>query len=152
VADSGTDKQVRVVPTRTIPQGIAALLSFNAEGDLDTVAQTMSAALTSVVTGEVTTATRSIELDGVTVKAGELIGLIDGTLAMSNVDLRAVVKHLLERMNVTERELVTLYYGADVSAAEAEALTNGLRSLYPAQEFEVFEGGQAHYFYILSVE
>ncbi|MHB8625019.1 MAG: DAK2 domain-containing protein [Aggregatilineales bacterium] len=152
IADSGLDKQVRVVPTRTIPQGIAALLSFNAEGNLDAVTQTMSAARTGVVTGEVTTATRSIELDGVTVQAGELIGLIDGTLSVSGADFHGVIKDLLERMDVTERELVTLYYGADVNTAEAEALTEALRAAYPGQEFEVFEGGQAYYFYILSVE
>ncbi len=150
--DAGLDKQVRVVPTRTIPQGIAALLSFNAEGDLDAVTQTMSAARTSVVTGEITTATRSVELDGVAVQAGELIGLIDGTLSVSGTDLQFVIKDLLERMSVTDRELVTLYYGADVRATEADALTEALRSAYPAQEFEVFEGGQAHYLYILSVE
>lgn len=152
IADSGMEKQARIVPTRTIPQGIAALLSFNPEGDLDTVAQTMNTARTSVVTGEVTTATRSIELDGVAVQAGDLIGLIDGTLAVSAADLQTVVKELLERMHVTERELVTLYYGADVNAAEAATLTDALRAIYPAQEFEVFQGGQAFYYYILSVE
>src|SRR5262249_25323754 len=111
-----------------------------------------SAARTSVVTGEVTTATRSVELDGVSVQAGDLIGLIDGTLAISGVELQSVIRDVLERMDVSQRELVTLYYGADVSAAEAQALTDSLRALYPAQEFEVFEGGQAYYYYILSAE
>ena len=147
-----SDKEVRVVPTRTIPQGIAALLSFNAEGELNTAVEAMSSARLSVVTGEVTSATRSIQLDGIDVREGQFIGLIDGTLTLSGDNLNSVVRDLLWRMHITDRELVTIYYGADQDAAEADTLTESLRTAYPAQEFEVFEGGQPHYYYILSVE
>jgi len=145
-------KQVKVVQSRTAPQGIAAMLSFNAEGDLDTVVEAMSTARLSVSTGEVTTAVRSIQLDGVDAREGQLIGLVDGTLAVSGDNMFGTVKNLLWRMNITDRELVTLYYGADVSTADAEILTDSLREAYPSQEFEVFQGGQPYYFYILSAE
>ncbi len=149
---SVADKQVRIIPTRTIPQGIAALLAFNAEGALDSVVETMTSARLSVISGEVTTATRSIQMDGVDVREGELIGLIDGKLTLSGSRMLKVVKDLLWRMNVTDHELVTLYYGATVTAEEADELVAALREVYPAQEFELFEGGQPYYFYILSAE
>ncbi len=147
-----TDKQVIVIPTRTVPQGIAAMLSFNTEGDLQNVAAMMGEARIGVVTGEVTRATRSIQMDGVDVEEGQLIGLVDGTLVVSGAALPDVVRDLLARMDAAEHELITLYYGAEVSAAEAEALAQTLQSAYPAQEFEVFQGGQPYYYYILSVE
>ena len=151
-AKMASHKQVRVVPTRTVPQGIAALLSFNAEGELDSAVETMTSARLVVSTGEITNATRSIQIDGVDVREGQFIGLIDGVLSVSGDTLNTLVKDLLWRMHVTDRELVTMYYGADRSPDEAEALAEMLREAYPAQEFEVFEGGQPHYFYILSVE
>ncbi len=147
-----TDKTVLVVPTRSVPQGIAAMLSFNAEGEPEAVQEAMSAARLGVITGEVTRATRSIQIDGVDVQEGQIIGLIDGVLTLSDDHLTALVKNLLWRMAVTDHELITLYYGNEVSAEEAEMLTESLRETYPAQEFEFFQGGQPHYFYILSVE
>ena len=144
----------RSLQPKVWPNGarVAALLSFNAEGELDSAVEAMTSARLGVSTGEVTKATRSIQIDGVDVREGQFIGLIDGVLSLSGDTLNNLVKDLLWRMHVTDRELVTLYYGADRSPAEAEALTGMLRETYPAQEFEVFEGGQPHYFYILSVE
>jgi len=147
-----THKQVRVVPTRNIPQGVAALLAFSAEDDLDTVVAQMTEARVDVHTGEVTTATRSIELNGVVVQNGAPIGLIDGTLAVSGTTVPEVVEALLAQLAAETHELITLYYGAEVSSAEANALVESLGVHYPTQEFEIFEGGQPHYAYILSVE
>lgn len=146
------DKRVIVVPTRTVPQGVAAMLSFNAEGDLDNVAAMMSDARENVVTGEVTTATRSIQLDGVDVQQGQMIGLVEGVLAVSGHDLSDVIHKLLQKMNIGERELITLYYGDEVKADEAEQLATALCEAYPEQEFEVFRGGQPYYPYIISAE
>ncbi len=146
------DKQVVVVPTRTVPQGVAAMLSFNAESDLDSLATLMTDARENVVTGEVTTATRSIQLDGVDVAEGQIIGLLNGVLVVSGSALENVIHQLLAHMEIASRELITLYYGESVTAEQAETLADALRQTYPDQEFEVFQGGQPFYPYILSAE
>jgi dihydroxyacetone kinase-like predicted kinase len=104
------------------------------------------------VAGEVTTATRSVELDGVNVESGQVIGLVDGKLAVSGQNLADVVRDLLERMAARDHEVITVYYGDHVTEAEADALVNALRNVYPNQEFDLIRGGQPHYHYILSAE
>ncbi len=145
-------KEVVVVPTHTVPQGVAALLALNYQADLEENAQEMLEAAQEVETGEVTTATRDATINGVTVRRGQVIGLHNGTLAVGGDSLEEVVEALLERMGVEELEIVTLYYGADVSRNEAEALIARLRERFPEQEFEAIEGGQPHYFCIISAE
>ncbi len=145
-------KEVAVVPTRSIPQGVAALLAFNHQADLEENATAMARAAEDVRTGEVTTATRDAKLNGVTVRQGQIIGLQDDQLVVSGETVDEVVEALLERMGVAEMEIVTLYYGAGVQQEEAEALAARLQEKYPAQSFEVVYGGQPHYFYILSAE
>lgn len=145
-------KQARVVETRTIPQGISALLALNAHGDLDDVATSMEEARQMVETGEITTSTRNVTLDGVEVKEGEIIGLHNDTLSVSGDDVNTVTMQLLGKMNIADLELVTLYYGADIDYFAGEQLVEQLRSTYPDHEIELREGGQPHYFYILSAE
>jgi hypothetical protein len=152
LAGQQTTQRVTVIPTQTIPQGIAAMLSFNPGGDFEAVTQAMTQATGHVVTGEVTTATRSVELDGVKVKAGQVIGLVDGKLAVSGRDLPTVVRSLLKKMHAGEREIITLYYGDHVSEGEANTLAGELRGAYPGQEFDVIQGGQPYYHYIVSAE
>jgi DAK2 domain fusion protein YloV len=152
LASQPNARRVVVVPTRTVPQGISAMLSFNAAGDFESVTAAMTEATGHVVTGEVTTATRSVELDGVNVEAGQMIGLVDGKLAVSGHDLLTVVRDLLKQMHVDEREIVTLYYGDHVSEGEANTLVKDLRSAYPGLEFDVIQGDQPHYHYIVSAE
>jgi hypothetical protein len=143
-------KQVRVIPTRSVPQGVAALLNFLAGGDLDETSRAMERSAQSVATGEVTTATRSVALDGVAVKDGQIIGLLNDVLKVAGDDLPAVVLSLLEQMEARQHALVDVYYGADVSAAQADTLAAAIRTAYPAQQVEVHHGGQPFYFYILS--
>jgi DAK2 domain fusion protein YloV len=145
-------KQVTVIPTRTIPQGITAMLSYTANGDFETVIANMQDALGNVVTGEVTTATRSVELDGLRVETGQVIGLVDGKLAVAGHNLPTVVRDLLEQMGARDREVITLYYGDNVSQSQAKTLTDELQKTYPDQEFDVIQGGQPHYHFILSAE
>jgi DAK2 domain fusion protein YloV len=152
LATEGQELQVAVVPTRTVPQGITAMLSYTAGGDFDAVTEAMQDARHNVVTGEVTTATRSVELDGVNVESGQVIGLVDGKLAVSGQNLADVVRDLLERMAARDHEVITVYYGDHVTEAEADALVNALRNVYPNQEFDLIRGGQPHYHYILSAE
>lgn len=145
-------KRVTVIPTRTIPQGIAALLAFNFQSDLETNAQAMTRAAKNIYTAEITTATRSANIDGVEVKQGQVIGLVDGTLQVSGDDPAEIALGLLKKMNTAEREIVTLYYGDLVSEDEAQGLASRIRSAFPSQEVEVVNGGQPHYHYIISVE
>jgi dihydroxyacetone kinase-like predicted kinase len=106
----------------------------------------------AVITGEITTATRSVELNGVNVSENQIIGLIDGDLAVSGDTLEQVMFDMLEKIGIVDYELVTLYYGNNVTEPEAQALTIRLRESYDSQEFELVFGGQPHYHYIVSAE
>jgi uncharacterized protein len=152
IANEQGQQRIAVVSTRTIPQGITAMLSYAADGEFESVIHAMDSARESVVTGEVTTATRSVEMDGVNVKNGQVIALLEGKLAVSGDDLQGVVRDLLRLMAVDEREVITLYYGNDVTQQAATELAESLRGKYPDQEFEVVFGGQPHYYYIISAE
>ncbi len=145
-------KRVAIVPTRTIPQGIAALLAFNFQNNLETNARAMTRAAQNIQTAEITTATRSANLDGVEVKQGQIIGLLDGTLKAAGEDPADLALTLLKQMDTADREIVTLYYGETVSADEAQALASRIHGVFPSQEVEVVNGGQPHYHYIISVE
>ncbi|HKS69342.1 MAG TPA: hypothetical protein VJQ45_02910, partial [Ktedonobacterales bacterium] len=147
-----TAKQVHVVPTDTMPQGIAAMLAFNYEADFTTNCQAMDAAYAQVQTAEITLAVRSVQLDGISVTEGDVIGLVNGRLVTAGTDLEAVVRDTLARMQVEGYEIVTVYYGADVTRAEAEAMAQRIKEQYPQQEIEIVEGGQPFYAYIISAE
>ncbi len=147
-----TDQEVIVIPTRSMPQGISALLPYDPKGELQSLAEAMLEAKDSVVTGEVTTATRSVEINGVAVNAGQVIGLVDGSLAVAGDNLNSVVRDILNRMCVDACELVTLYYGNNVQEQDARALVNELSDRYTELEFELVFGGQPHYHYIMSAE
>lgn len=145
-------KRVTVVPSRSVPQGIAALLTLNPAAPLDQAAAAMVAALPRVRTGEVTQAVRASELDGVRVRRGQFMGLIDDQLCVAGDSLDAVVHELLGRMGASDCELVTLYAGIGVDSQEATALADRVRTAFPNSTVEVHDGGQPHYPYILSVE
>jgi len=145
-------KQVRVIPTRTVPQGIAAMLHWLPEGDLESVSAAMERALDEVESGEVTTATRSVELNGVGVKEGQVIGLHNGQLKLAGDTLQEILLRLLGLMGADERDIIRLYYGAEVTAEQAEKMAEAARAAYPSPEVQVHHGGQPHYYYILSAE
>jgi hypothetical protein len=147
-----TVKQVAVVPSRTVPQGLAAMLAFNPEDKLDSVAEKMTKALEHVITGEITTATRSVEIDGVKVESGQVIALLDGKLVASAGSVEEGCMQLLEKARAEEHELITLFYGQDTTHADANHIADVIRKKYPDQEVEVQEGGQPHYQFIISVE
>lgn len=147
-----TVKQVRVVPSRNIPQGLNAMLHLNPDGDLDGVAAKMVRAMEHVVAGEVTIATRSVEIDGVMVKEGQVIGLLNGKLAVSADNLEQACMELLEKSEAANYGLITLFYGEQVKHTEANRIADIIREKYPNQEIEVQEGGQPHYQFIFSIE
>jgi len=151
-AHAAQGKQVIMVPTRTIPQGVAALLALDSGGDLNEIAEAMRESSEMVETGEVTHATRNAKVNGVKVKQGQVIGLHNDVLVIAGDNLEEVTLSLLEKMGAANLELITIYYGEDVSSAEAEAMTATIGEAFPDHEIELRYGGQAHYYYVLSVE
>lgn len=147
-----TVKNVQVVPTRTVPQGLAAMLSFLPDGDVEAVAGKMNRAMSDVKTGEVTVATRSVEIDGVKVNEGQVIALLDGKLIVSADSVEQGVMDLLEKAEAAEHEIVTLFYGEGMSHAEANRIADDIREKYSNLEVELQEGGQPHYQFIISIE
>jgi hypothetical protein len=147
-----TVKKVAVVPSKTIPQGLSAMLSLHPNEELNAVAEKMTKALEHVRTGEITTATRSVEIDGVKVESGQVIALLDGKLVASAGSVEEGCLAFLEKANAAEHELITLFYGQDMSHAEANRIADMIHNKYSSQEVEVQEGGQPHYQFIISVE
>ena len=145
-------KQVVVIHSRTIPQGFSAMLYHEPDGDLTDTATAMEESLAHIATGEITQAVRSVTLDGVAVQEGEILGLVNGRLCTSGATLSGVLETMLVDMGMNERELVSLYYGADVTGEDALEVASQIEALYPDVEVEVLPGGQAHYFYILGAE
>ncbi len=147
-----TDKTVSVVPSRFVPEGVAALLALNYQADLEPNVEAMKRAMGDVETVEITLATRSATVNGVNVSDGEVIGLHDGDLAASGDTIEAVTRQVLRDVGSEEAEIITLYYGEDVSEEEAEELVALLQEDWPEQDIEVIPGGQPHYHYIVSIE
>lgn len=145
-------KTTAVVPSRFVPQGIAALMTINYQADFETNVQEMLGALEEVETGEVTVANRSVTLNGLAVADGQVIGLLNGELTVTDTTVEQVVRNLLKEINTEEREIITLYYGSDVEESEANSLGAALQEEWPEQEIEVVSGEQPHYPYIISVE
>lgn len=147
-----SQKEVAVVPTRTAPQGISALLALPPDGDLEASREAMTAACQEIASGEITVATRSVTLDGVTVQEGEFIGLADGRLCTAGNEMGQVLADTLRAMEVESRELLSVYYGEDVSQEKAERVVEEIEEQYPDVEIELLAGGQPHYMYILGAE
>jgi len=147
-----TVKQVAVVPSRTIPQGLAAMLSLHPDEELNSIAEKMTKALEHVHTGEITVATRSVEIDEVNVKEGQVIALLDGKLVASASSVEEGCLGLLEKAKTDEHELITLFYGQDMPRTEANRIADVIRKKYSNLEVEVQEGGQPHYQFIISIE
>jgi DAK2 domain fusion protein YloV len=157
-AESVADRQVRVVPTFSVPQGIAAMFEhqFLAESGLEfkleAVVDAMTQAANGIKTLEVTNATRDVELEGLKVKAGQYIGLLDDKLVVAADDARSAIVGLLDRAGANKAERVTVYYGSDTTQHQAKTMIESLCDEFNMPEFELVEGGQALYPYIMSVE
>ena len=147
-----SQKQVRVINTTTLPQGVAALLAFSPDMDLDTNAEAMEEARTTVHTVEVTRAIRSTRVGGLRIREGQVIAVVDGELKVAEKTPSAAVDAALGHLPLEELSLITLYYGEDTSEHEAHVLARELRRAYPHHDVEVVSGGQPHYYYIVSAE
>lgn len=147
-----TVKHVMVIPSKSVPQGMAAMMRLIATGNVDEVVADMNAAMNDVETGEITTATRSVEIDGVNVTEGQIISLLNGKLVMASDNLKNATLGLLKKAHADHFELITLFYGSDVPRMDVDAIVDTIRKKFPQQEIEVQDGGQPHYQFIISIE
>jgi uncharacterized protein len=147
-----SEKHAVVVPTRSIPQGVSALLALDQGNSVEENAEAMIESAREVLTAEVTWATRNVQINGLRVREGDAIGLLEDELVVDAQSLDDAVHWLLAESDLDSHELVTLYYGDSISEAEAQDLVEALAETYPDLEFELVHGGQPHYPYIISIE
>ncbi len=147
-----TEKRIEVVPSMTIPQGVAALLAFDYEADLESNIQIMTRAMSAVKTVEICRAVRSAKLGDLKIRRKQPIGFLDGDLVAVGESGLEVLNKMLSKLSLSKIEVITIYYGADTKAEEAEQVASDIRSQYPQLQLEVVRGGQPHYNYIISIE
>ena len=146
------DKTVVVIPTKTIPQGITAMLSFDPDSEVSDIVETLTESLESVHTAQVTYAARDSDFDGYAIHAGEYLALLDGKLIGSFTEMPSMLDKMSEAFEDLEPEIITVYYGEDVSGEDAETTAKALEKAFPDAEVTVVNGGQPVYYYMISVE
>ena len=146
------DKQIVVIPSKTVPQGITALINFMPDKYVEDNTKRMTDEMQNVKTGQVTYAVRDTSMDGKEIKAGDYMGIGDKTILSVGGDIAEVTYELLEALMDEDSELVSLYYGQEMSEEDANALADRVMENYPDVDVEVHPGGQPIYYYVLSVE
>ncbi len=146
------DKNVIVIPSKTIPQGISAMIGFEGSMSPEDNEASMTDAMTAVKSGQVTYAVRDTSVDGKEIKIGDFMGIDDTGIKSVGTDIIEVIKELVKEMSDEDSELLSVYYGEDVSKEDAEALVATLEEEYPDFEVELHPGNQPVYYYLLSVE
>ena len=151
-ASLAQDCEVRVIPTKTIPQGITALLNYSPDSTPEENIEVMTEEMSRVRTGEVTYAVRDTKIDGLEIRSGDLMGIADGKIRSVGQDLVEVTLSMLKDMADEESELISLYRGEDMSQEDMDALQEACEETFPDCDIEVSDGGQPTYFCIASVE
>ena len=151
-AEIEEEKNVIVIPTKTIPQGISALISFDETATAEANQAGMEDAITAVKSGQVTYAVRDTSIDGKEIRTGDYMGIDDAGIQAVGQDITEVVKDLIGAMADEDSELLSIYYGSDVEEEKANALVEAVQAAYPDFEVETHAGGQPIYYYILSLE
>jgi hypothetical protein len=147
-----TQKTVEIIPTKTIPQGVAALLAFDYEADLETNISLMKQSIENIKTIEFTRAVRSTQIGGLKIKKKQIISLLDNELTAVGDDTAEVIMETLDKIDLEKNEIVTVYYGMDTTRAEGEKVAVAIRDKYPKLQVEIVRGDQPNYNYIISVE
>jgi dihydroxyacetone kinase-like predicted kinase len=147
-----TKKNIQIIPTETIPQGIAALITYIPEEDFDTNVEEMIDAITTVRTIEITHATRTTMVNSLNITGGEIIGLLDGNILTSGKDYQDTILELLSEIDMEGKSILTVYYGKDTEPDLAQDISKIIGDKYPELEIGVVDGGQPHYEYIISVD
>ena len=146
------DKKAIVLPAKTIPQGITALVNFIPDQSVEENEERMKEELANVKTGEITYSIRDTSIDGRAIKAGDYMGLTDDGIKAVNPSIREAFMEMLGKMVTEDSSLLTIYTGADSNAGETEEIQNRIKKEYPSLEVDVQNGGQNVYYYIVSVE
>ena len=147
-----SDKDVRVIPTKSIPQGITCITMFNSEHEVDENEAALMQALELVKTGSVTYAVRDTEMDGIEIKEGNMLGLIEGKINKVGDDYFTVAEGILESMVDEDSELITIFYGKDVDENKIEEFTEKLEEKYEDCDIQMYKGDQPLYYFIMAVE
>lgn len=147
-----TEKKVIVLPTKTVPQGVSAMLNFDVASDEETLAEAMAGAIDSVHTAMVTYAARDSDFDGHNIHAGEYLALLDGALLGSYASVEELFRELGAAFEELGPEFITVYYGENVEQAQAEENSRSLEAAFPDAELSIVRGGQPVYYYMISVE
>ena len=146
------DKDILVIPTRTVPQGITAVINYMPDADVDTNEEAMLEGIKAVKTGQVTYAVRDTHIDDKEIHEGDIMGIGDDGILSVGPSVAGSVKEMLEIMADEDTELISLYYGEDVQEEDAERLAEEIADLYPDADVDMHSGGQPIYYYVLSVE
>jgi hypothetical protein len=125
---------------------------MNPEGDFDHVVKDMTTAINEVDSGEITIATRNVEINGVTVHEGEVIAILNGNVVLAVTSIVEACLGLLEKAHTEERERITLFYGEKITKNDVNIIVDRIREVYPSHEIELHEGGQPHYHFIVAIE
>ena len=147
-----SDKDVRVIPTKSIPQGITCITMFNSEHEVDENEAALMEALELVKTGSVTYAVRDTEMDGIEIKEGNMLGLVEGKINKVGEDYFQVAEEVLESMIDEDSELITIFYGKDVDESKIEEFTEKLEEKYEDCDVQFYKGDQPLYYFIMAVE
>lgn len=147
-----SEKDIHVIPTTTIPQGIACVTMFNPDSDVNGNVNELNDVIGAVKTGSVTYAVRDTEIDGINIKEGNMLGLVEGKIKEVGEDKKLVAEKVLEDMIDEDSELITVYYGEDVTDEEADEFTSRLESKYEDLDIQSYKGNQPLYYFLISVE
>lgn len=146
------DKKLYVIPTKSVPQGISAMFCYEEGADPEEMAEEMKEAITAVTTATVTYAVRETTIGDKEIHEGDILGMLNDSIAVVGKDIAESTKELLAEAVTDESEMISVYYGADVTEEDAEALAAYIEETYPDCEVELQMGGQPLYYYIISVE
>lgn len=146
------DKDILVIPTNTVPQGITAVISYMPEADVDTNFESMKEAIGNVKTGQVTYAVRDTHIDDKEIHEGDIMGIGDKGILSVGQSVEETTKEMLGQLVDDDSELISLYYGQDVLAEDAEKFAAAVEELYPDVDIDLHSGGQPIYYYVISVE
>ena len=146
------DKEIIVIPTKTVPQGITAIINFVPDADAKSNEETMLDEIKNVKTGQVTYAVRDTHIDDKEIHQGDIMGIGDAGILSVGQDIAETTLEMLEQLVEDDSELISLYYGQDVTEEEADAFTQEVEKLYPDIDVDVHCGGQPIYYYVLAVE
>ncbi|NMA95631.1 MAG: DAK2 domain-containing protein [Clostridiales bacterium] len=152
-ASEMSDRSIHVIPSKTIPQGLAAMIAYNPDMDVEVNIERMTKALDTVTTGQVTYAIRDTSIEDTIIKKDNIIGICNGQIVAVDTDISDAAEELIEKMiDISGGDFITIYYGEDIPEEDAEAIGETIEERYPDVDVEIYDGKQPIYYYIISIE